>query len=129
MWTSFFIVYLWINSLFIYLLQELYWYILGISLSSALDLWRHSSFTLRQDSCLYRCLSTWLILPQDHAWHHSKDFIPGNYGVNLKLWDKIHQTYYKSDKTPHSLGIDSFVSFSQKLFFPLQRRQLQKSGF
>jgi sterol desaturase/sphingolipid hydroxylase (fatty acid hydroxylase superfamily) len=118
LWTSFFIVYLWIHSLFIYLLQEPKYYILGISLSSALDLWRHSSFTPAADSLLYRCLSTWLILPQDHAWHHCNDCIQGNYGANLNFWDKIHGTYYKSDKAPDSLGINSSLCFSKKLFFP-----------
>lgn len=129
LWTSFFIVYLWIHSLFIYLLQEPNWYILGISLSSALDLWRHSSFNPVENSWIHRCLSTWLILPQDHAWHHSKDCIPGNYGANFKLWDKIHQTYYKSEQLPDSLGIDSSLSFGKKLFLPLEQKQLQKSDF
>ncbi|MEA5594345.1 sterol desaturase family protein [Rivularia sp. UHCC 0363] len=119
LWTSFFIVYLWIHSLFIYLLQEPNWYILGISLSSALDLWRHSSFSPTVNSWLYRCLSPWLILPQDHAWHHSQ-FIQGNYGANLKLWDKIHKTYHKSDQVPDSLGINSSLSLSKKLFLPLE---------
>ncbi len=120
LWTSFFIVYLWIHSLFIYLLQEPYYYILGISLSSALDLWRHSSLTPKSNSWLYRCLSPWLILPQDHAWHHSQNCLTRNYGANLKFWDQIHGTYYKSDKAPDSLGIDSSLSLSKKLFFPFQ---------
>ena len=118
LWTSFLIVYLWIHSLFIYLLQDPNWYILGISLSSALDLWRHSSFSPLPNSRLYRYLSPWLILPQDHAWHHSSNCIHGNYGANFKLWDKIHGTYYQSDKAPSSHGIDSSLSFISKLFLP-----------
>ena len=120
LWTSFFIVYLWIHSIFIYLLQEPNWYILGISLSSVLDLWRHSSFTPTSNSWLYRCLSLWLILPQDHAWHHSKSCIKGNYGANLKLWDKIHGTYYESENAPECLGINSSLSFTKKLFLPFE---------
>ncbi|WP_414622658.1 sterol desaturase family protein [Calothrix sp. CCY 0018] len=118
LWTSFFIVYLWIHSLFLYLLQEPYWYILGISLSSALDLWRHSNFTPKVNSWLYYCFSPWLILPQDHAWHHSSNCDRGNYGANLKLWDKIHGTYYQSDNLPDSLGINNYLSFTKKLLFP-----------
>lgn len=118
LWTSFFIVYLWIHSLFLYLLQEPYWYILGISLSSALDLWRHSNFTPKVNSWLYYCLSPWLILPQDHAWHHSSNCDRGNYGANLKLWDKIHGTYYQSDNLPDSLGINNCLSLTKKLFLP-----------
>ncbi|MGB3757225.1 MAG: sterol desaturase family protein [Rivularia sp. (in: cyanobacteria)] len=118
LWTSFFIVYLWIHSLFLYLLQEPYWYILGISLSSALDLWRHSNFTPKVNSWLYYCLSPWLILPQDHAWHHFSNCDRGNYGANLKLWDKIHGTYYQSDSLPDSLGIKNYLSLTKKLFLP-----------
>jgi sterol desaturase/sphingolipid hydroxylase (fatty acid hydroxylase superfamily) len=117
LWTSFFIVYLWIHSLFLYLLQEPYWYILGISLSSALDLWRHSNFTPKV-TWLYYCLSPWLILPQDHCWHHSTNCNRGNYGANLKLWDKLHGTYYQSDTIPDSLGINNSLSLTKKLFLP-----------
>lgn len=118
LWTSFFIVYLWMHSLFLYLLQDPYWYILGISVSSALDLWRHSNFTPKVNSWLYYCLSPWLILPQDHAWHHSSNCDRANYGANLKLWDKIHRTYYQSDNLPNSLGINNSLSFTKKLFLP-----------
>ena len=118
LWTSFFIVYLWIHPLFLYLLQEPRWYILGISLSSALDLWRHSNFTPKLNSWVYRCLSPWLILPKDHGWHHSEQCIKGNYGANLKFWDIIHGTYYKFENPPNSLGINNSLSFTRKLFLP-----------
>ena len=118
LWTSFFIVYLWIHPLFLYLLQEPRWYILGVSLSSALDLWRHSNFTPYLDSWVYCCLSPWLILPKDHAWHHSELCIQYNYGANLKFWDIIHGTYYEFDNLPNSLGIKNSLSFTRKLFLP-----------
>ena len=56
LWTSFLIIYLWIHPLFIYLLQDSTWYVLGVSLTSALDLWRHSIFTPHRNSLLHRCL-------------------------------------------------------------------------
>ncbi|AFY58318.1 sterol desaturase [Rivularia sp. PCC 7116] len=118
LWTSFLIVYLWIHPLFLYLLEEPNWYILGISLSSALDLWRHSNLNLKFDSWIYAYVSPWLILPQDHAWHHSTDYMQGNYGANLKLWDKLHGTYYKSENLPDSLGINNSLSLTKKLFLP-----------
>jgi hypothetical protein len=55
---------LWVHALFIYLLQDSSWYVAGVSLSSALDLWRHSIFTPKPTSLIYRCLSPWLILPR-----------------------------------------------------------------
>ncbi|MBW4618167.1 MAG: sterol desaturase family protein [Cyanosarcina radialis HA8281-LM2] len=118
LWTSFFIVYLWIHALFIYLLADPTWYILGASLTSALDLWRHSAIAPTSKSLIYRCLSPWLILPQDHAWHHSSDLSGANYGANFKIWDKIHGTYYQSDRLPNSLGIETNLTLAQKLFQP-----------
>ena len=118
LWTSFLIIYLWVHPLFIYLLQDPTWYIAGISLSSALDLWRHSTTTPKPNSALYRWLSIFLILPQDHAWHHASENFSGNYGANLKLWDLMHGTYYKCNKAPKSLGIKTNLSLSQKLFYP-----------
>lgn len=119
LWTSFLIIYLWVHSLFIYSLQDPSWYVLGVSLTSALDLWRHSNFNIQPTSIIYRCLSPWLILPQDHAWHHANDCIQGNYGANLKLWDRIHRTYFESDKLPDRLGVETNLSLIQKLFLPI----------
>ncbi|MBF2008395.1 MAG: sterol desaturase family protein [Chlorogloeopsis fritschii C42_A2020_084] len=118
LWTSFFIVYLWIHSLFIYLLQDPSWYILGVSLTSALDLWRHSKISPQPQSFLYQLLSPWLILPLDHAWHHASDHIPGNYGANCKIWDRLHRTHHTPEQAPSSLGIQSHLSLTKKLFFP-----------
>jgi sterol desaturase/sphingolipid hydroxylase (fatty acid hydroxylase superfamily) len=117
LWTSFLIVYLWIHALIIYLLHDPSWYILGVSLTSALDLWRHSQFGLASGSRLYNWLNPWLNLPQDHAWHHAE--IAGyNFGANFKLWDKMHGTYYSSDSLPNRLGIKTDFNLIQKLIWP-----------
>ncbi|MBD2740312.1 sterol desaturase family protein [Coleofasciculus sp. FACHB-1120] len=118
LWTSFLIVYLWVHALFIYLLQDPTWYITGVSLSSALDLWRHSTITPIPNSWLYRWLSALLIVPQDHAWHHASSSVCGNYGANFKLWDRMHGTYYKSDRVPDSLGVKINLTLTQKLLWP-----------
>ena len=117
-WTSFLIIYLWFHGLFIYLIANPNWYIAGVSLTAILDLWRHSEIEPRKDSFLYRLLSPWLILPWDHAWHHSNNSEVGNYGANFKLWDRIYGTNYKSDRLPVSLGITTKLNLLQKLFFP-----------
>ncbi|MBD2451802.1 sterol desaturase family protein [Nostoc sp. FACHB-152] len=117
-WTSLLIVYLWIHSLFLYLLTEPTGYLLGVSLTSALDLWRHSRLIISANSWLYRFLSSWLILPQDHAWHHGKEISNCNYGANLKIWDKLHRTYYESQELPPAIGISTSLTFTQKLLFP-----------
>ncbi|MGB3508571.1 MAG: sterol desaturase family protein [Microcoleaceae cyanobacterium] len=121
LWTSFFIIYLWVHSLFIYLLTDSSWYILGVSLTSALDLWRHSEIEPKSNNFLACFLSPWLILPQDHAWHHSNNPKIGNYGANLKIWDVIHGTNFTSDKPPQNLGITTQLTLKQKLFFPFNK--------
>jgi sterol desaturase/sphingolipid hydroxylase (fatty acid hydroxylase superfamily) len=117
-WTSLLIVYLWIHTLFLYLLADPTGYLLGVSLTSALDLWRHSRLMISANSWLYRFLCFWLILPQDHAWHHCNETFHCNYGANLKIWDKLHGTYYKSQELPSVIGISTSLSLSKKLLFP-----------
>ncbi|MBD2524809.1 sterol desaturase family protein [Nostoc sp. FACHB-133] len=117
-WTSLLIVYLWIHTLFLYLLADPTGYLLGVSLTSALDLWRHSDLIISPNTKLYQFLSSWLILPQDHAWHHCREVPNYNYGANLKIWDKLHGTYYESKNLPSIIGIPSSLNLFQKLLFP-----------
>ncbi|MEB3831428.1 sterol desaturase family protein [Phormidium sp. CCY1219] len=118
LWTSFLILYLWVHALFIYLLQDPTAYVAGVSLTSALDLWRHSDIEPTPGSALHRVLSPWLILPQDHAWHHTSSATHKNYGANFKLWDKIHKTAWECETAPESLGIETHLSLIQKLVWP-----------
>ncbi|RCJ32523.1 sterol desaturase [Nostoc minutum NIES-26] len=118
LWTSLLIVYLWIHTLFLYLLADPTGYLLGVSLTAALDLWRHSRLMIFVNSWLYRLLSPWLILPQDHAWHHCSEIYHCNYGANLKIWDKLHGTYYESKELPSAIGIPTSLTFIKKLLFP-----------
>lgn len=121
LWTSFLIIYLWVHSLFIYLLIDPTWYILGISLTSALDLWRHSEIEPKSNNLIARFLSPWLILPRDHAWHHSNNSKIGNYGANFKFWDVIHRTNFSNYGPPQNLGIITQLTLTQKLFFPFSK--------
>jgi sterol desaturase/sphingolipid hydroxylase (fatty acid hydroxylase superfamily) len=120
-WTSFCLIYLWVHALFIYLIADPSWYIFGVSLTAALDLWRHSEIEPKSGSVLHRLLSPWLILPCDHAWHHSNDCEIVNYGANLKLWDILHGTAYIRDIPPQHLGFPMQMTLVQKLFFPYSR--------
>lgn len=117
-WASFLIIYLWIHSFFLYLLADPIGYILGVSLTSALDLWRHSQLIVPSNHWFYRFLSPWLILPQDHSWHHSRQSPNCNYGANLKLWDRLHGTYYQNSELPTKIGTELSLTFTQKLLFP-----------
>ena len=120
LWSSFLIVYLWVHGLFIYLLADPTVYVLGGSLTAALDLWRHSRFSPSTDSGFYAWLSPWLILPQDHGWHHHQGVNGVNYGANLKLWDRLHGTWYSSEQWPSQLGQSSDLPLWRQMLYPLR---------
>lgn len=116
-WSSFFILYIWVHALMIYLLQDASGYLWGISLTAVLDLWRHSRIAPNPRGWLYPLLSPWLVLPQDHAQHHSKQ--PNdNFGANLKIWDRIHGTAKDCSYFPKQLGLKTSLTFWQQLLYP-----------
>jgi sterol desaturase/sphingolipid hydroxylase (fatty acid hydroxylase superfamily) len=119
LWSSLLIPYVWVNGLMVYLLQDPSGYLLGITLTYLLDLWRHSSFAIAPNSLLYHLLNPWLTLPQDHAHHHGSSIL-GNFGANLKLWDRLHKTDLALTSDP-ILGIPLDLSLTQKLFWPFSK--------
>lgn len=120
-WSSFFIVYLWVHGLMLYLLDHPSGYLLGVSLTAALDLWRHSRFSPPSHHWLYRGLSPWLILPMNHAQHHSTTHPNYNFGANFKLWDQIHGTYRQPPQMPTQLGTPTPLTVMQQLFAPFPK--------
>lgn len=121
LWSSFFLPYIWINSLMLYLLNDFRGYAFGIFLTCLLDLWRHSDLKLPQKSIFYNALNRWLILPEDHAYHHSQQQL-GNFGANLKIWDRLHGTYINLDFNCKELGITLNMNLMQKLLFPFSQK-------
>jgi len=119
-WTSFFIVYIWVNSLMIYLLDNPQGYIIGITITSCLDLWRHSNF-FPKHSPLQNFLARklFIITPVDHSWHHSSE-LRSNFGANFNIFDKIHGTYEFHSYAPKVIGISTNLTLLQKLFNPFR---------
>jgi sterol desaturase/sphingolipid hydroxylase (fatty acid hydroxylase superfamily) len=117
LWSSFFLPYVWVNSLMVYLLQDSRGYALGIFLTYLLDLWRHSCLNLPPESLLFQWFNPWLILPQDHAQHHEQKG-QGNFGANLKLWDRLHHTSAISNPEEQVLGITLELNLAHKLLWP-----------
>ena len=120
LWSSLFILYLWVHTLMLYLLKDPSGYLWGISLTAMLDLWRHSQLGPKPNGLLYSLLSPWLTLPQDHGLHHSKQAHTYNFGANLKLWDRLHDTARTSTYDAKNLGIKTSLSLWQKLFYPFE---------
>jgi len=119
-WTSFVILYLWVNGLFLYLTDFNQGFIVAMSLSAALDIWKHSS-SLHNKTRVQYLLSQWgLMTPLDHAWHHSSK-LNCNYGANLNLYDRFHQSYTSEQVYPERLGVNTGLNHWQTLFFPFRK--------
>ena len=103
LWTSFAIVYLWAHGAMLFLLggAGAAGYVAGVTLTVALDLWRHSAVGPGPGSRI----SLVFITPADHAWHHASAAEPGNFGANLSLWDRLHGSYLARDVMPPALGV------------------------
>jgi sterol desaturase/sphingolipid hydroxylase (fatty acid hydroxylase superfamily) len=125
LWSSFLIVYLWIHALMLFVIDEPSGYLVGVSLTAALDLWRHSHFSPLANhhllsSLAYKLTNVWLMLPHDHAWHHSNVNVGQNFGGNFKIWDKVHRTYVENDTFPTSMGLKLNLTMFQKLICPVK---------
>ena len=106
------------NGLFVYLLADARGYLVAVSVTAALDLWRHSRFGVARGSGLYGVLSPWLMLPQDHGWHHGSGLRGCNFGANLKVWDRWYGTDLKCEDGPEGLGVEVELSVVRQLVFP-----------
>jgi sterol desaturase/sphingolipid hydroxylase (fatty acid hydroxylase superfamily) len=128
LWTSLLIVYLWVNSFFIFLLKDPRAFILSASITASLDLWRHTAFFFTPNSFAHRVLAILLITPNEHAWHHSSNQTGKNFGANLSLWDRLHGTYYSPLKLPQALGIPLNLNVTRKLLFPFKEKSSVSYG-
>ncbi len=117
-WTIFFIVYLWVQPVFVFLLKDPTWFIMGLVLGHSLDLWRHSSWKWNRDLKSVQVLRTFIIDPQDHEWHHSEEKFNVNFGANLNLWDRLHGTFHRSEKSPQVIGSELEESFWNQFVTP-----------
>lgn len=118
LWTSFFIVYLWANGVMLFLLNDPTYYVIAITLTAILDLWRHSN--INPSGALARLLGSVLVLPRDHAWHHSQDIYDVNFGANLNIWDRIHGTWYQKSDEPKQIGLVLDMGLMAKLWWPFK---------
>jgi sterol desaturase/sphingolipid hydroxylase (fatty acid hydroxylase superfamily) len=91
-WTSYFLIYVWFHAFVIYFFENAEFYVYGLWLHGFLDLWRHSG---KATPNYLNFLGFFLILPEDHEWHHSRDKNNINFGANLNIWDRFHGTFYR----------------------------------
>lgn len=89
--TSFMFIYVWVQIIAMFLLKDPSAFMLGLGLTFALDLWRHSG--VNHPDAVNKAMNWFLIMPGQHVVHHSVTGRTKNYGANLCWWDKIHGTY------------------------------------
>ena len=115
-WTSFLIVYLWLDGLLLFLVRDPTPIVLAVGVTAALDLWRHSAQQPR--GRLASFLGGFLVLPDDHAWHHCEEVTDVNFGANLNLWDRLHGTWIRPGAAPERLGSALSMSPVRQLLWP-----------
>jgi sterol desaturase/sphingolipid hydroxylase (fatty acid hydroxylase superfamily) len=120
LWTPLLIIYVWANGFFIFLLKDPAPFILSASITASLDLWRHTRFAPRPGSRFHRIFAAIFITPNEHMWHHSSDRNDSNFGANLSVWDRIHETYYSPSNSPQNFGVESNLSIKRKMIFPFE---------
>ena len=125
LWSPFLIVYLWIHGFFLFVLDQTQGYMLGVAVSAAMDLWRHTRFFPKGSGRFVRGFQKFFVSPRTHAIHHGSSGPPSNFGANWSLWDKLHGTYAEQNCFPIQFGEDLSESADQtklpgwkKLLFP-----------
>lgn len=124
-WSPLFIIYLWLNGFFIFILKDPAPFILSASITAALDIWRHSELSPKKGTLLNLLISSCFITPHEHGWHHSTNKSNCNFGANLNWWDKLHNTYYSPETNPPLLGIELQMNIWKRLFYPFSRELQQ----
>jgi sterol desaturase/sphingolipid hydroxylase (fatty acid hydroxylase superfamily) len=125
-WSHFFLVYLWTGALFLYVLKDPDFYLLGITTTALLDLWRHGP--ILKNKRMEKILSKVFITPNLHSLHHSKHTSRVNFGANFSLWDRFHRTYLRAENKIN-LGIELKPStLMEKTFFPWRLNEAKKNA-
>lgn len=122
LWTSFLIVYLWVNGLLLYLTDFNTGFVVAMSLTACLDMWKHSNLLKTHPDWQIKLSQLGLMTPLEHAWHHAQK-LNQNFGANLNWFDKLHGTYTSEKSYPERLGVNiRKLSPWQQLLFPFQGR-------
>ncbi|MFP5387494.1 MAG: sterol desaturase family protein [Bacteriovoracia bacterium] len=114
--TSFLFVYVWAQIGGMLLLKDSTPFMMGLAVTFALDLWRHSGHS--QPDLVKNLFGWFLILPEQHVFHHSLTGRTKNYGANLNWWDKLHGTYSEKIIANRELEKISGKNIWSELFIP-----------
>ena len=118
LWSSAFVVYLWAHGAALFFLDDATGWIWGATITACLDLWRHSGF--QPSDFIAGILRPFLVLPNDHALHHSTANADCNFGANLCCWDRLFGTWEVASEAPQDLGIPTGLELGRTLFWPFR---------
>jgi sterol desaturase/sphingolipid hydroxylase (fatty acid hydroxylase superfamily) len=126
-WSPLLILYLWVNGAAFFFLKDPFWFLVGASLTAALDLWRHSyALAGSPKTHVGEVLSTVFITPQDHSWHHSASHADFNFGANFNIWDRLHGTFSRRREVPSQIGIKTGLPLSEEFWGLAPKTVFQK---
>lgn len=114
--TSFLFIYIWSQIAGMYFLKDSTPFMLGLGLTFALDIWRHSG--MDHGSKFNQIIGSILITPTQHVLHHAVSGRTKNYGANLSIWDRIHGTFSDEYVLNQNLEKLSGKNVWRELFFP-----------
>lgn len=117
--TSFMFIYIWAQIFAMFFLKDSTAFLLGLAVTFALDLWRHSGMNSKALSSFFGWI---LIMPEQHVVHHSLTGRTKNYGANLCWWDKLHGTYSGEVIQNRDLEKMSNRSIWSEILFPWRKR-------
>lgn len=114
--TSFLFVYVWSQIIGMYFLKDSTAFMLGLGLTFALDLWRHSG--IDHGTRFNQLAGAVFITPAHHVLHHSVTGRTRNYGANLSIWDRLHGTFSNEYVMNNNLEKLSDKNVWKELLFP-----------
>lgn len=103
--SPFLMVYFWLQPVAVFLARDPAPFLTVAGFGLLVNFWGHTQLNLRRGSLLRRCLSTFLIQPEDHYWHHSAEGNTYcNFATVFNFWDRLHGTWHQPDIAPARLG-------------------------
>ena len=116
LFTSFLIVYVWAQIIGMFFLKDSTPFMVGLGLTFALDLWRHSG--MKHSQFIHSTFEWAIILPENHVLHHSLLGRTKNFGANFCFWDKLHGTYSNELIANKNLEKITNKNIWYELFYP-----------
>lgn len=120
LWAPLFDIYFWAIPLVIFVAKDPSRYLILEGGALVVVFWIHSGLCLPADSRIKKVLSSFLIQPENHAWHHSSERTNCNFGSLFNFWDRLHGTWYPEERLPESLGVPCDLPAWKKLLFPFE---------